>query len=262
VVDPRRAATPEAAELDQCVAPGGDSAHFNALGRLLFAGGAADPAFVEAHTRGHEEYHRFLMAQDLGELCAVAGVPEPALNHLASLIAGAGRVLCFYCMGLNQSTVGMWKNNSLINLHLLTGQLGKPGAGPFSLTGQPNALGGREFGLLAHQLPAYRFVDDSAHRREVEQSWGRRPGAINPTPGLTACQQESRMLNNSSQDALPLLMPPRYAGTGGLFGKPFQPASSRNSIHGGGPPCFAACQRARCWSVAWSPLPVFSDRTH
>ena len=79
-------------------------------------------------------------------------------------------------MGLNQSTVGMWKNNSLINLHLLTGQIGKPGAGPFSLTGQPNAMGGREAGLLPHQLPGYRFVEDAEHRAEVEAYWGRPPG--------------------------------------------------------------------------------------
>ncbi len=91
-------------------------------------------------------------------------------------------------MGLNQSTVGMWKNNSLINLHLLTGQIGKPGAGPFSLTGQPNAMGGREAGLLSHQLPGYRTVEDAEHRREVEHFWGRRPGNISPKPGLTAVE--------------------------------------------------------------------------
>src|SRR5581483_11950106 len=80
------------------------------------------------------------------------------------------------------------KNNSLINLHLLTGQIGRPGAGPFSLTGQPNAMGGREAGLLSHQLPGYRFVDDPGHRAEVERYWGRRPGSINPRPGLTAVE--------------------------------------------------------------------------
>jgi ferredoxin-nitrate reductase len=91
-------------------------------------------------------------------------------------------------MGLNQSTVGMWKNNSLINLHLLTGQIGKKGAGPFSLTGQPNAMGGREAGLLSHQLPGYRFVDNAEHRREIEQYWGREPGSISAIPGLTAVE--------------------------------------------------------------------------
>src|SRR5262249_25297444 len=148
VIDPRRTPTAQAADLHLPVAPGGDIALLNALGRLLLLMGAADTAFVEAHTRAYEEYHEFLMAQDLGELCAVACLPEAALYRLARLVAGAGRVLSFYCMGLNQSTVGMWKNNSLINLHLLTGQIGKPGAGPFSLTGQPNAMGGREAGLL------------------------------------------------------------------------------------------------------------------
>jgi ferredoxin-nitrate reductase len=91
-------------------------------------------------------------------------------------------------MGLNQSTVGMWKNNSLINLHLLTGQIGKPGSGPFSLTGQPNAMGGREAGLLSHQLPGYRTVEDPDHRRQCEAFWDRRPGSINSKVGLTAVE--------------------------------------------------------------------------
>jgi assimilatory nitrate reductase catalytic subunit len=188
VIDPRQTATARAADLHLSVAPGGDIALLNALGRLLIINGATDRAFVEGRTTGYEEYHRFLMAQDPGELCAVAGLPEGALERLACLVSGAGSLLSFYCMGLNQSTVGMWKNNSLINLHLLTGQIGKPGAGPFSLTGQPNAMGGRESGLLAHQLPGYRFVEDAAHRSEVEAFWGCRPGAISARPGLTAVE--------------------------------------------------------------------------
>ena len=91
-------------------------------------------------------------------------------------------------MGLNQSTVGLWKNNSLINLHLLTGQIGKPGAGPFSLTGQPNAMGGREVGLLSNALPGYRTVEDPDHRGEVESYWGLVPGTIAAKPGLTAVE--------------------------------------------------------------------------
>src|SRR5437660_7794994 len=78
--------------------------------------------------------------------------------------------------------------NSLINLHLLTGQIGRPGAGPFSLTGQPNAMGGREAGLLSHQLPGYRFVDDANHRRELEAYWGQAEGSIRPGMGLTAVE--------------------------------------------------------------------------
>lgn len=187
VIDPRRTPTAAAADLHIPVAPGGDIALLNALGRMLVLMGATDERFIGNHTNGFEEYRRFLLAQDLNELCRVAGISESALFPVAHLIAGAKACLSFYCMGLNQSTVGMWKNNCLINLHLLTGQIGKPGAGPFSLTGQPNAMGGREAGLLSHQLPGYRFVDDENHRREVEQFWRLR-GSISPSPGLTAVE--------------------------------------------------------------------------
>ncbi len=188
VIDPRRTATAAVADLYLPVAPGGDIALLNALGRLLLLMGAVDQAFLDAHTSGFAAYRDFLLAQDLTELSALAGLPEASLYRLAYLLAGAGTVLSFYCMGLNQSTVGMWKNNSLVNLHLLTGQIGKPGAGPFSLTGQPNAMGGREAGLLSHQLPGYRTVDNAEHRREVEAYWGRRPGTVSPQPGLTAVE--------------------------------------------------------------------------
>src|SRR5262245_48409119 len=186
VLDPRRTATARAADLHLPVAPGGDIAVFNALGRLLLEMNAIDKGFVRDHTSGFEEYRQFLLAQDLDELLAVAGLGEPEVRRLARMIADAGAFLSFYCMGLNQSTVGMWKNNSLINLHLLTGQIGKAGAGPFSLTGQPNAMGGREGGLLSHQLPGYRTVEDPEDRRQVEAYWGRRPGSISPKIGLTA----------------------------------------------------------------------------
>jgi len=188
VIDPRRTPTAEIADIYLPVAPGGDIALLNALGRMLLMIGALDTRFIDDHTRAFEDYRRFLMNQDLAELCETAGLEEAALFQLARLLAGAKTWLSFYCMGLNQSTVGMWKNNSLINLHLLTGQIGKSGAGPFSLTGQPNAMGGREAGLLSHQLPGYRTVEDAEHRRQVEDHWGRRPGSISPKVGLTAVE--------------------------------------------------------------------------
>jgi ferredoxin-nitrate reductase len=188
VIDPRRTLTAQFADLYLPVAPGGDIALLNGLGRLLLLMGAVDQTFVREHTNGVAAYREFLLAQDLAELAAQAGLPEEVLYRLARLLAGAGTVLSFYCMGLNQSTVGMWKNNSLINLHLLTGQIGKPGAGPFSLTGQPNAMGGREAGLLSHQLPAYRTVENAEHRHDLETYWGRRPGSIRPQPGFTAVE--------------------------------------------------------------------------
>jgi ferredoxin-nitrate reductase len=188
VADPRRTPTAREADLHLPVAPGGDIALLNGLGRLLLDLGAADPTFIASHTNGFEEYRGFLLNQSMAELCARAGVAEGLLEQVAQQIARARGFLSFYCMGLNQSISGMWKNNSLINLHLLTGQIGKPGAGPFSLTGQPNAMGGREAGLLAHQLPGYRAVDNSEHRRELERAWNRPEGSIHSTPGFTAVE--------------------------------------------------------------------------
>ncbi|MCS6977893.1 MAG: nitrate reductase [Gemmatales bacterium] len=188
VADPRRTPTAREADLYLPVAPGGDIALLNALGRLLLEHGQMDRSFIEYHTRGFQDYQHFLMRQDLSELCRVAGLSCDLIAQAAERIGKASGWLSFYCMGLNQSTVGMWKNNSLINLHLLTGQIGRVGAGPFSLTGQPNAMGGREAGLLSHQLPGYRLVEDAEHRREVESYWGLCPGSIRSQPGLTAVE--------------------------------------------------------------------------
>jgi ferredoxin-nitrate reductase len=188
VADPRRTATARDADLHLPVRPGGDIALLNALGRMLLEQGAVDADFVGRHTNGFEEYQAFLRRQHPEELAAVAGLACEQLQAAARRIAGAKGFLSFYCMGANQSTVGTWKNNSLINLHLLTGQIGKSGAGPFSLTGQPNAMGGREAGLLAHQLPGYRSVEDAGHRREVEAFWNQPAGSIRPRTGLTAVE--------------------------------------------------------------------------
>src|SRR5207249_7338107 len=102
--------------------------------------------------------------------------------------AGAARALTLWSMGINQSHVGTDKNAAIINLHLATGQIGRPGAGPFSLTGQPNAMGGRETGGLAHLLPGYRAIDDPAARAAVEAHWGIEPGTIQPRPGRAALE--------------------------------------------------------------------------
>jgi ferredoxin-nitrate reductase len=187
VVDPRRTPTADSADLFVPVRPGGDIALLNGLGRLLIDRGAVDAAFVGEHTSGFDEYCRRLGELDLDELAAASGVPLALMRELAARLAGK-RWLSFYCMGLGQSAHGMWKINSLLNLHLLTGAIGRPGCGPFSLTGQPNAMGGREIGLLAHQLPGYRFVDNVRHRAEVESFWNLPHGAISPRQGLTAVE--------------------------------------------------------------------------
>jgi ferredoxin-nitrate reductase len=188
VADPRNTATVKAGDLHLPVRPGGDVAMLNALCKLLIDFGATDDGFIHNHTNGYLDFRTYLREQKLRDLCSAAGLDQRLLERVARIIGWSQGVLSFYCMGLGQSTVGTWKNNSLINMHLLTGQIGKPGAGPFSLTGQPNAMGGREAGLLAHQLPGYRFVEDAHHRQELERYWKQPEGSLKPRMGLTAVE--------------------------------------------------------------------------
>lgn len=188
VVDPRRTRTAEAADLHLPIAPGGDVAFFNYLAKRLLESGKIDPQFASDSCNGLETYSEFLRRLSDAELLAAIDVDPELLESLVARIGRSRAMLSFYCMGLGQSTAGVAKHQSLINLHLLTGQIAKPGAGPFSLTGQPNAMGGREGGLLAHQLPGYRLVADSEHRRQVEQYWRLAPGSISSKPGLTAVE--------------------------------------------------------------------------
>lgn len=186
VADPRRTKTAEHADIHLPVKPGGDVALIQLIARRLLDRDAFDRAFVAAHTRGSSSYIKTLRELDEDRLRANAGICQMLLDEVADLIVQGRPLLSFYCMGANQSTRGVDKNAALINLHLLTGQVGKPGAGPFSLTGQPNAMGGREVGYLSNQLPGYRFVDNEAHRKAVEEVWGLPACSMSPEPGYTA----------------------------------------------------------------------------
>ncbi len=188
VVDPRKTATAAIADIHVPLASGSDIAFLNAIGRLLIQNRQANEDFIGMRTKGFIEYVAQLMETPLADLVQETQIPLETITKIAQLIGKSKGFLSFYCMGMNQSTVGVWKNNSLINLHLLTGQIGKPGAGPFSLTGQPNAMGGRECGLLCHQLPGYRFAENAIHRAEVEKFWGLNPGSIQPKMGLSAVE--------------------------------------------------------------------------
>jgi ferredoxin-nitrate reductase len=188
VIDPRRTKTAEAADVHIPLAPGSDVALFNLIAKRLLAAGRFDGEFVRASTNDFPQFADFVSELDDAALCRSIDVRPELLDELVHRIAEACAMLSFYCMGLGQSTAGVAKHNSLINLHLLTGNIGKAGAGPFSLTGQPNAMGGRETGLLAHQLPGYRFVADAQHRQEMEQFWQLPAGAISLQPGLTAVE--------------------------------------------------------------------------
>ncbi|HEY1392144.1 MAG TPA: molybdopterin-dependent oxidoreductase, partial [Methylibium sp.] len=120
------------------------------------------------------------------EAARICGIDEAALVQAARWFGESPATLSLYCQGLNQSTSGTDKNAALINLHLATGQIGKPGAGPFSLTGQPNAMGGREVGGLANLLSAHRDLGNAGHRAEVAALWGVKD--VPAAPGKTAVE--------------------------------------------------------------------------
>ncbi|MEM6550940.1 MAG: nitrate reductase [Planctomycetota bacterium] len=187
VVDPRRCKTAEYADLHLPVAPGGDVALLRLIAKRLLERGKVDRRYTDRSTEGMPVYEAGLEREDEAELLRASGVSDAAVEEAVDLIAaGSPRLLSFYCMGANQSSRGTDKNSAIINLHLQLGAIGQPGAGPFSLTGQPNAMGGREVGYLSHQLPGYRLIANAGHRAAVEAGWGIKPGAINPEPGMTA----------------------------------------------------------------------------
>ena len=170
VIDPRRTATCEAADLHLPVKPGTDVWLFNGLLSYLVRHGVRDAAFIEAHTSGLDDT---LAAADidLDDVARKCRLDPQALLKFYQLFAATGRVVTAFSQGVNQSSAGTDKVNSIINCHLLTGRIGKPGMGPFSLTGQPNAMGGREVGGLANMLAAHMELANPAHRDTVQTFW-------------------------------------------------------------------------------------------
>ncbi len=186
VVDPRTTPTASAADLHLAIKPGTDIHLLHGLGRLLLDQGGANQEFIARHTQGFEDYLKVLSHYPPDRVAATCGITIADLKQVAHWWQTSKRVLSLWSMGLNQSAEGTAKARALINLHLLTGQIGKPGAGPFSLTGQPNAMGGRETGGLSHLLPGYRSVTNPQHRHELEVAWGLTRGQISPRPGRDA----------------------------------------------------------------------------
>lgn len=158
------------------------------------AGGAAPMTF--------EEYRDFVAAYDAESVSRLSGVPAHRLERLAALYADPDkRVTSFWTMGVNQHTRGVWANNLIYNLHLLTGKIATPGNSPFSLTGQPSACGtAREVGTFAHRLPADLVVMKKEHRDVAEKIWKLPEGTIPARPGYHAVQQ-NRMLRDGRLNA-------------------------------------------------------------
>jgi assimilatory nitrate reductase catalytic subunit len=186
VADPRRTETAEAADLHLQLLPGSDVALYHGLLHLLLWEGLTDPAYIAAHTTGFESLRNRVREYTPRETARLTGLKEADIVTAARWFGQDTPTLSLYCQGLNQSSAGTAKNAALVNLHLATGQIGKPGAGPFSLTGQPNAMGGREVGGLANLLSAHRDLANPAHRAEVARLWG--VPDVPSTPGKTAVE--------------------------------------------------------------------------
>ena len=186
VVDPRRTETARDADLHLPILPGTDVALFHGMLHIMLWEGWVSQAYIDAHTEGFDALKATLREYTPRMVAEVCGIDAADLLLAAKWFAQSSATLSLYCQGLNQSTSGTAKNSALINLHLATGQIGKPGAGPFSLTGQPNAMGGREVGALANLLPAHRDLGNAGHRAEVARLWG--VAALSPRPGKTAVE--------------------------------------------------------------------------
>ena len=193
VVDPRRTATAEAADIFLQIKPGTDIALFNGLLHLLVEGDHVDRDFIAEFTEGWEAMPAFLADYTPSRVAETTGLAEEDIRTAARWIGEAGEWMSCWTMGLSQSISGTWNTNALCNLHLATGAICKPGSGPFSLTGQPNAMGGREMGYLSYGLPGQRSVSNADDRRFTEEVWGLEPGTIRPKPGLDASEMYKAM---------------------------------------------------------------------
>ncbi|MBA1379445.1 nitrate reductase [Pseudomonas brassicacearum] len=172
VIDPRRTDTCDLADLHLAILPGTDVALFHGILHLLLWEDWIDRSFIKAHTEGLADLKNLVRDYTPTMVAQLCGISVEQLHQCAEWVGTSPSFLSLWCMGLNQSTSGSAKNSALINLHLATGQIGRPGAGPFSLTGQPNAMGGRETGSLSNLLPGHREAANPEHRAEVADYWG------------------------------------------------------------------------------------------
>ncbi len=193
VVDPRRTTTAEKAHLHLAIKPGTDLALLNGLLHLLHEAGKTDAAFIAAHTDGWEAMPDLLRDYAPERVEALTGIAAAQLRQAADWIGAAPEWMSCWTMGLNQSTHGTWNTNALCNLHLATGRICRPGSGPFSLTGQPNAMGGREMGYMGPGLPGQRSVLSAADRAFVEARWGVPAGTLHTRLGQGTIDLFQRM---------------------------------------------------------------------
>ncbi|WNJ17915.1 nitrate reductase [Pontibacter sp. G13] len=195
VVDPRRTKTAEHADFYLPVIPGTDMLLLNSMLQVIVAEGLYSQEYVDNHITfmdgekevSFDQYKKFLEDYAPEKVAAELGISAPQIRETAYYFAHSKATMSMWTMGLNQRVQGVFLNNNMNALHLITGQINKPGATPMSLTGQSNACGGvRDTGSLAHLLPNGRLIAKPKHREEVEQLWGIPKGKINPKPGYDA----------------------------------------------------------------------------
>ena len=186
VIDPRRTDSCEGADLHLPVKPGTDVALFNGLLTYLDDLGCCDTVFVSSHTEhgGKALDAARKSVPDIATATRICGLEEDDIRQFYSWFAEHDKAVTLFAEGVNQSSSGTDKVNAITNVHLFTGRIGKPGSGPFSLTGQSNAMGGREVGGLANQLAAHMALENPSHREVVERVW--QSGSLPTKPGLTA----------------------------------------------------------------------------
>ncbi|WP_440118698.1 sulfite reductase subunit alpha [Paenibacillus sp. QZ-Y1] len=183
VVDPRRNATADKATLFMQINPGTDLALLNGLLYLLVQNQDIDEEFIHEFTLGWKDMPAFLEEYPPDKVSQITGIPEKDIRQVAQWIGASGEWMSLWTMGLNQSTHGTWHTNAICNLHLATGKICRPGSGPFSLTGQPNAMGGREMGYMGPGLPGQRSVLVEADRHFIEDMWNIPQGTLRTEVG-------------------------------------------------------------------------------
>nr|WP_315595729.1 bifunctional nitrate reductase/sulfite reductase flavoprotein subunit alpha [uncultured Cupriavidus sp.] len=193
VVDPRRNGTADKANLFLQIRPGTDLALLNGLLHLLHKNGKTDAAFIAEFTEGWDAMPGFLDDYPPERVADITGIPEEKIIQAAEWIGEAAEFMSCWTMGLNQSTHGTWNTNAICNLHLATGRICRPGSGPFSLTGQPNAMGGREMGYMGPGLPGQRSVLSEEDRAYVEAQWGLPDGTLHTRVGGGTVDMFERM---------------------------------------------------------------------
>ncbi|AGP48911.1 molybdopterin oxidoreductase [Psychrobacter sp. G] len=193
VIDPRRTDSCEFADLHLPIAAGTDTHLYNGLLHYLSEHGFADTGYIE-HGHGVDDALAAANVWSIEKVAQACQISIDSILEFYQLVAANDKTVTAFSMGVNQSKSGTDKVNAIINTHLLTGRVGKPGASPFSLTGQPNAMGGREVGALANLLAAHLDLDNSVHRKLVADFW-QVPQPIAPEVGIQACDAADAILD-------------------------------------------------------------------